>query len=85
MEKQDIVKRTKEIILSPSPGLYFLYGGEEFLKRRFLLDLKGAVIPQDVADLNFSSVSGTDQADRELEHAYTLPQISEARMIVWYK
>ncbi len=84
MEKQDIVKRTKEIILSPSPGLYFLYGGEEFLKRRFLLDLKGAVIPQDVADLNFSSVSGPDQADRVLELAYTLPQFSEARMIVWY-
>lgn len=84
MEKPDIVKITKEIIEAPKPGLYFVYGQEEFLKRRFLLDLKGAVIPQDVADLNFSSVSGPDQADRVLELAYTLPQFSEARMIVWY-
>ena len=84
MEKQDIVVQTKEIISSPSPGMYFLYGREEFLKRRFMLDLKGAVIPDDVADLNFTAVSGPDQADRVLELAYTLPQFSDARMIVWY-
>ena len=84
MEKQDIVKLTKEIIASPPAGLYFLYGGEEYLKRRFLLDLKGAVIPEDVADLNFTTVSGPDQAERVLELADMLPQFSERRMIVWY-
>lgn len=84
MEKQDIVKLTKEIIASPPSGLYFLYGAEEYLKRRFLLDLKSAVIPDDVSDLNYSAVSGPDQADRVLELAYTLPQFAERRMIVWY-
>ena len=84
MEKQDIVKLTKEIIASPPSGLYFLYGAEEYLKRRFLLDLKTAVIPGDVADLNFSAVSGPDQSERVLELAYTLPQFEERRMIVWY-
>ncbi len=84
MEKQDIVKLTKEIIASPPSGLYFLYGAEEYLKRRFLLDLKAAVIPGDVADLNFSAVSGPDQSERVLELAYTLPQFAERRMIVWY-
>ena len=83
-EKQDIVKQTKEILSSPSPGMYFLYGGEEYLKRRFLSDLKNKVIPQDVSDLNYSAVSGPDQADRLLELAYTLPQFCEYRMIVWY-
>lgn len=84
MEKQDIVKLAKQITASPAPGLYFLYGGEEYLKRRFLLDLKGAAIPGDVADLNFTAVSGPDQAERVLELAYMLPQFSEFRMIVWY-
>lgn len=84
MEKQDIVKQTKELISSPPGGLYFLYGGEEFLKRRFLSDLKAAVIPADTADLNYTSVTGPDQADRVLETAYMLPQFSDARMIVWY-
>ena len=84
MEKQDTVALTKQILSAPKPGFYFVYGQEEFLKRRFLLDLKNAVIPADVADLNFTSVSGPDQADRVLELAYTLPQFSEARMIVWY-
>lgn len=84
MEKQDIVKLTKEIIASPPSGLYFLYGSEEYLKRRFLLDLKAAVIPEDVIDLNFTTVSGPDQAEKVLELAYTLPQFSERRMIVWY-
>ena len=84
MEKQDIVKQTKEIIASPPSGLYFLYGGEEYLKRRFLLDLKAAVIPEDVTDLNFSSVSGPDQAERVLELSDMLPQFAERRMIVWY-
>ncbi|MBO4422393.1 MAG: DNA polymerase III subunit delta [Clostridia bacterium] len=83
-EKEDIVKLTKQIVASPSAGLYFLYGGEEFLKRRFLSDLKKAVIPDDVADLNCSVVTGPDQADRVLELAYTLPQFCEYRMIVWY-
>lgn len=84
MEKQDIVKLTKEIIASPPSGLYFLYGAEEYLKRRFLIDLKAAVIPEDVADLNISTVSGPDQAEKVLELAYTLPQFAEKRMIVWY-
>lgn len=84
MEKQDIVKQTKQLVSSPVPGTYFLYGGEEFLKRRFLSDIKKAVIPDDVADLNYSVVSGPDQADRVLELGYTLPQFSDARMIVWY-
>ena len=84
MEKQDIVKLTKEIIASPPSGLYFLYGSEEYLKRRFLLDLKAAVVPEDVADLNVSTVSGPDQAERVLELAYTLPQFAERRMIIWY-
>ena len=84
MEKQDIVKLTKQILSSPPSGLYFLYGSEEYLKRRFLLDLKAAVIPEDVADLNFSTVSGQDQAEKVLELADMLPQFSEKRMIVWY-
>ena len=84
MEKPDIVKITKEIIENPKPGLYFVYGQEEFLKRRFLADIKGAAIPEDVADLNFTALSGPDQADRVLETAYMLPQFSESRMIVWY-
>ena len=84
MEKQDIVKQTKQLVSSPVPGTYFLYGGEEFLKRRFLSDIKKAVIPDDAADLNYSVVSGPDQADRVLELGYTLPQFSDARMIVWY-
>lgn len=84
MEKQDIVKTVKNIVASPPGGLYFLYGGEEFLKRRFLLDLKAAVIPQDTADLNYTSVTGPDQAERVLELAYTLPQFADSRMIVWY-
>lgn len=84
MEKQDIIKLTKSIIAAPPSGLYFLYGGEEYLKRRFVLDLKAALIPSDTEDLNFTSLTGPDQADRVLETAYMLPQFSEARMIVWY-
>ena len=84
MEKQDIVKLTKDILASPKPGLYFLYGEEEFLKHRFLLDFKNAVIPADLADLNCSTLSGPDQAERLLELAYTLPQFCDSRMVVWY-
>lgn len=84
MEKQDTVALTKQILAAPRPGLYFLFGQEEFLKRRFLLDLRNAVIPSDVADLNYTTVSGPDRAERVLELAYTLPQFSDNRMIVWY-
>ena len=84
MEKPDIVKITKQITENPKPGLYFVYGEEEFLKRNFLNELKNAVVPKDVADLNFTSLSGPDQADRVLETSYMLPQFAEARMIVWY-
>ncbi|MBO4869695.1 MAG: DNA polymerase III subunit delta [Clostridia bacterium] len=84
MEKQDIVKLSKQLLSQPVPGIYFLYGGEEFLKRRFLSDLRKTVVPDDVADLNYAVVSGPDQADKVLEIAYTLPQFSDSRMIVWY-
>ena len=58
MEKQDIVKLSKQLLSQPVPGIYFLYGGEEFLKRRFLSDLRKTVVPDDVADLNYAVVSG---------------------------
>ena len=83
-EKQDIMKITKQILSSPSPGVYVLYGGEEFLKRHFLQDLKKTVVEPDFEDLNYTSVSGPDEAEAVLETAYTLPQMAEARMIVWY-
>ncbi len=83
-EKPDITKITKEILAAPSPGVYVLYGGEEFLKRHFLQDLKKAVIEPDFEDLNYTSVSGPDEAGTVTETAYTLPQMAESRMIVWY-
>ncbi len=83
-EKQDIMKLTKQILSAPEPGVYVLYGGEEFLKRHFLSDLKKAVIEPDFEDLNYTSVSGPDEADNVIETAYTLPQMADARMIVWY-
>ena len=83
-EKPDITKITKEILAAPSPGVYVLYGGEEFLKRHFLSDLKKAVVEPDFEDLNYSSLSGPEEAGTVLEISYTLPQMAESRMIVWY-
>lgn len=83
-EKTDITVITKQLLASPPTGIYVLYGGEEFLKRHFLSDLKNKLLPEGAAELNYSEFYGADVAESVSDACSTLPQFSERRLVVWF-
>lgn len=84
MAYTDVTQVTKELLKAPPSGVYALYGGEEFLKRHFLSDLKKKVLSEGVYDFSYSVHFGPEAASEVAVAASTLPQFADRRLIVWY-
>lgn len=84
MAYTDITDQTKATLAALPSGIYALYGGEEFLKRHFLSDLKKKALSSGVYDFSFSAHFGPEAYGEVSVAASTLPQFADRRVVVWY-
>ncbi len=83
--KVDVMKQTKELLSGTMTGSYFLYGGEEYLKRAFLSDVKKHVCPDEMLrDFNLNVFDSLDDKEDILSSFATLPQFSDRRLVILY-
>lgn len=83
--KVDVMKQTKELLAGSMQGAYFLYGGEEYLKRAFLSDIKKHVCPDEtLRDFNINVFDSLEDKEDILSAFATLPQFSDRRLVILY-
>lgn len=83
--KVDVMKQTKELLSGTMQGAYFLYGGEEYLKRAFLADVKKLVCPdEELRDFNVNVFDSLEDKEDVLTAFATPPQFSDRRLVILY-
>ncbi len=83
--KVDVMKQTKELLAGNMQGAYFLYGGEEYLKRAFLSDIKKHVCPEEeLRDFNINVFDSLEDKEDILSAFATLPQFADRRLVILY-
>ena len=83
--KADVMKQTKELLSGTMQGAYLLWGGEEYLKRAFLADIKKHVCPdEDLRDFNINTFDSLEQKEDISVALSTPPQFSDRRLVILY-
>ena len=83
--KVDVMKQTKELLGGTMRGAYFLYGGEEYLKKAFLNDIKKVVCPdEELRDFNINIFNSLEDKEDILSAFATLPQFADRRLVILY-